>query len=105
MQRLSPILIATSLFALASCSLTVAAFAADGNDTVKTSRPPYKPGREIDDESAQGNASPSTSSADDSQPVKTGEPPYKPGRQLDEDAKPVKHGHPPYKPGREADDQ
>jgi len=105
MRKLSSILIVAALSGLSLSSLTITAFAGDESDAVKTSRPPYKPGREIDDEAlpAQGSAA-----ADDSQAVKSAKPPYKPGRELSEDAaaddgaQPVTSARPPYKPGREA---
>ena len=112
MRKFSSILIAAALGASSLSSLTILAFAADQGDSVKTARPPFKPGREID-----GNVSPAPSRLDDRQAAKSGRAPYKPGRALDEDAaaqggassndgeQPVKHAGPPYKPGRQADDQ
>jgi hypothetical protein len=114
MRKLPSILIAAALGAASLSSLTIPAFAADQDDSVKSARAPYKPGRQIDEEAlpAQGSAA----AADDSQAVKSAKPPYKPGRELDEDAaaqggaseggeQTVKSARPPYKPGREADHQ
>ena len=69
MRNLPRILIATALSTLALSTVSLATWADDG-DPVKTSRPPYKPGRELDDDGVQ--------------PVKPGRAPYKPGRQADQ---------------------
>ena len=81
MRKFSSILIAAALGATSLSSLTILALAADQGDSVKTARPPFKPGREID-----GNVSPAPSRLDDRQAAKSGRAPYKPGRALDEDA-------------------
>jgi len=49
MRKLSPILLATALSTLAVSTLTVTTYAADEGVIIKTSRPPYKPGRQTDD--------------------------------------------------------
>ena len=67
MRKLFHILIATALSTPALSSLPITTRAAE-DDTVKTARPPYKPGRQIDG----------------GEPVKSAQPPYRPGRQLDD---------------------
>jgi len=71
--------------ALSAVALTTSA--ADEGTSVKTSQPPYKPGRQIDE----------------SDSVKTAHEPYKPGRQADDSEQPVQTAKPPYKPGRAVD--
>jgi len=65
---------------LLSFALTTSA---DEGDAVKSSQPPYKPGRQLDDgnSGASGALEPAGSSA---QPVKSAGAPYKPGRQAEE---------------------
>ena len=108
MRKLSRILIASALSTLAFSTLTVTTCAADDSDSIKTGRPPYKPGRQIDDGAS------ATPSDDGSEPVESGRAPYKPGREIDDGAsaaqsddgsEPVKPGRAPYKPDREADEQ
>jgi hypothetical protein len=86
MPNLSRVLIATAFSTLAFSTLTPATWADDG-DAVKSSRPPYKPGREINDDGAtdSSSAAQATAASDDgSQPVKSSRPPYKPGREADD---------------------
>ena len=49
MRSLPRILIATVLSTLALSTLSLTTWAADDTDPVKSARPPYKPGRQIDD--------------------------------------------------------
>ena len=86
MRTFTPILIAAAMAAAVS-SVATTASAQDLDNSVKTSKPPYKPGRQIDETDS----------------VKTGHEPYKPGRQADDDDQTVRSGKPPYKPGRELD--
>ena len=60
-----------------------AAFATLADDAVKTSQPPYKPGRQLDDDNSGAPAA-AERRADEDQAVKSARPPYKPGRQADE---------------------
>jgi hypothetical protein len=86
MRNLSRVLIATAFSTLAFSTLTPTTWADDG-DAVKSSRPPYKPGREINDDGAtdSSSAAQATAASDDgSQPVKSSRPPYKPGREADD---------------------
>ncbi|PWT72718.1 MAG: hypothetical protein C5B46_06420 [Proteobacteria bacterium] len=109
MRNLFSTLFAAALFAL----VPLTSYAVDQGDSIKTSRPPYKPGREIDSNAMNA-------AGDDSKPVKHANAPYKPGREIDGDAsaesskaaassdeggQPVRPSQPPYKPGRQADDK
>jgi hypothetical protein len=86
MRTFTPILMAAAMAAgLSAVGLTISA--ADEGNSLKTSQPPYKPGRQIDE----------------SDPVKTAREPYKPGRQADDSEQDVRSGKPPYKPGRALD--
>lgn len=60
MRKILPVVVAAVLSA--------GTFAATADDSVKTQQPPYKPGRQADQ---------------DEPPVKSGQAPYKPGRQAD----------------------
>jgi len=72
----------TSTFAavLLAFALTTSA---DEGDAVKSSQPPYKPGRQLDDGNSGGSGAlePAGNSAE---PVKSAGAPYKPGRQAEE---------------------
>ena len=86
MRNFSRVLIATAFSTLAFSTLTPTTWADDG-DSVKTSRPPYKPGREINDDGTteSSSAAQATPASDDaSQPVKSSRAPYKPGREADD---------------------
>jgi len=87
MRNLSRVLIATAFSTLAFSMLTPTTSSADEGDAVKSSRPPYKPGRQIDDGATteSSSAAQATAASDDgSQPVKSSRPPYKPGREADD---------------------
>ena len=84
MAKLSLMLFATALSALVFSTVTVTTYAADQADSIKTSRPPYKPGREIESDASPEGSSAAPSSGDAAQQVKPSHPPYKPGRQADE---------------------
>jgi hypothetical protein len=86
MRNLPRILIATALSMLVVSTAAVTTWAAN-DDEVQTSSAPYKPGRQLDDES----------SADKSDTAQS-------PRELDDGGQPVEPSRPPYKPGREADD-
>ena len=118
MQRLPAILIATVLSAL----VPIAAYADPQGDTVKTSRSPYKPGRQINSDAATNAdaALSATAPESDGKPVKHAQPRYKPGRQIeghasagdvspapaqDESGNPFKSSRARYKPGRHVEDE
>jgi len=86
MRTFTPILIAAAMAAALS-AVALTTLAADEGNSVKTSQPPYKPGRQIDE----------------SDSVKAAREPYKPGRQADDSEQDVRSGKPPYKPGRSLD--
>ena len=88
MRNLPRILIATALSMLVVSTAAMTTWAATDDDEVKSSRPPYKAGRQIEDEGStdkRGDAAPSASALDEgSGPVKSSRPPYKPGREADD---------------------
>ena len=53
MRNISRVLIATAFSTLAVSAMTPTTWAADDGDSIKTSRPPYKPGRQIEYDMAQ----------------------------------------------------
>jgi hypothetical protein len=89
MRTFIPILMAAAVAAGLS-AVAVATSAADEGNSVRTSQPPYKPGRQIDEtdsvETAREAYKPGQQADDSGQDVRSGKPPYKPGRALDQDA-------------------
>jgi hypothetical protein len=87
MRNLPRFLIATALSTLALSTLSFTTWAADAGDPVKRSRPPYKPGREIEYARSAGScggpAQSAPASDDGVQPVRASRAPYKPGREVD----------------------
>jgi len=73
----------TTLSTFITALFLTTAFTALADDAVKTSQPPYKPGRQLDDGNSGAPAA-AERSADEDQSVKSARPPYKPGRQADE---------------------
>jgi hypothetical protein len=63
--------------------LLTTALATWADDAVKTSQPPYKPGRQLDDGASSAPAT-AEQQGDGDQSVKSARAPYKPGRQADE---------------------
>ena len=73
----------TIVLTFVAAMLLAPAFTTWADDAVKSSQPPYKPGRQIDDDSSSSAPTPQ-STADSDQSVKSSRAPYKPGRAVDE---------------------
>ena len=74
----------TLISTLITALFLTTAFATLADDAVKTSQPPYKPGRQLDDGNSGAPAAAEQRAADEDQSVKSARPPYKSGRQAEE---------------------